>query len=402
MSEVHSLVLKFVTKIALDKNPYLETAHLINSMIQPPVVSQWNLWTVRCITVGFAILFCQATNLLYLRITTNRFYFFKINKLGLINMEVINMNTLGYLIFSGLAFSDRIFREVVWAGYHNQSGQIFLFCTKFLAALFSAWVVWWVCVCHCVLLRWGDSMEDPTRPNTSKARMAAWMMNMCFLALALWVFVPVIWVFFKVNSEYIMIANVGDATIRKLLRSASSYSPATYTQVRLLLELIPLQKNIPHLIKLGHYIRYGLVFYFISVLSLILTWIPFLIVSNRKTVVEAKFELQESSVGLSQKVDDAYNYMRQQGKLVAWHTTVVFITSAAHLPGLLCALSFTSHFFYLDPLWWASLEIGLELPIAILGNISLFLLYLLVSRQPPAHPVTETEGSAYPEKKTDS
>ncbi|KAG0142253.1 hypothetical protein CROQUDRAFT_243033 [Cronartium quercuum f. sp. fusiforme G11] len=198
-----------------------------------------------------------------------------------------------------------------------------------------------------------------------------------------------------------MIAKIGDATIRKLLRSASSYSPATYTKARLLLELVPLQKNIPHLIKLGHYVRCGLIFYLVSVLSLILIWIPFLVISNRKTVVETKFGLQESPVGLSQKVDNAYNYMRQQGKLVAWHTTVVFITSAAHIPGLVCALSFTSRFFYMDTLWWASLEIGLELPISIMGNISLFLLYLLASRQPPVHPVAELESCAYPDKKTD-
>ncbi|KAG0141710.1 hypothetical protein CROQUDRAFT_663433, partial [Cronartium quercuum f. sp. fusiforme G11] len=364
----------------------------------PPGVAQWALWLMRCMTIGFAILFCQAANLLYLRIKTNRFYFLKINRLGLINMEVINMNTLGYLIYSGLAIADRIFREIVLAGHHNQSGQIFLFCIKFLVALVGAWLVWWVCVCHCVLLKWGDSMGDPTRPKTSKARIAAWMVNMCALALALWPFVPLIWAFSIMNSQYIMIANVGDATIRKLLRSASSYSPATYTKVPLLLELIPLEENIPHLIKLGYYIRYGLVLYLISVLLLSLTWIPFLVISNRKTVVEAKFELQESPFGTSQKVDEEYTFMQQRGKLVAWHTTIVFITFLANCPGLIFALSFTSHSFYLDPLWWASLEIGLELPFSILGNISLFLLYLLASRKPPCQPVEEIEYPAYPDK----
>ncbi|KAG0142252.1 hypothetical protein CROQUDRAFT_242952 [Cronartium quercuum f. sp. fusiforme G11] len=113
-------------------------------------------------------------------------------------------------------------------------------------------------------------------------------------------------------------------------------------------------EGMPHLDELGRCIRYGILFYLISVLILILLF--------------------------------------QTGRLFSKPS----LNYKNHLLGFL-----QSRFFYMDTLWWASLEVGLELPISILGNISLFLLYLLVSRQPPVHPVAETESSAYPDKSTD-
>ncbi|KAG0146967.1 hypothetical protein CROQUDRAFT_495234 [Cronartium quercuum f. sp. fusiforme G11] len=89
--------------------------------------------------VAFVILLLQAVHILYLRIKAHRFYVFRLNTLGLIKIEIINISTCGYLIYCVLTITDRIFREVVWAGFHDQSRQIVLFGTKFIVLLACGW-----------------------------------------------------------------------------------------------------------------------------------------------------------------------------------------------------------------------------------------------------------------------
>ncbi|KAG0146966.1 hypothetical protein CROQUDRAFT_495162 [Cronartium quercuum f. sp. fusiforme G11] len=182
-----------------------------------------------------------------------------------------------------------------------------------------------------------------------------------------WPIVPVLWAFLNINAQYIMISDIVTPIREEMLRLAPSYSPSTYTQLQLLSRLITFTNISPHVINLGRSVWQGLTVYLVSLVILCVVWIPFLVSSHRENKVQSD-KIERVSRAPRRGSDVSY-LMKQQLDIVRRHTVLVYIIVVLHVPALACALSFQSQVFFADPLWWASIELGLDLPFSLLGNL---------------------------------
>ncbi|POW03924.1 hypothetical protein PSTT_10730 [Puccinia striiformis] len=100
MADPAQEMIQFVTSLPLSTNPYVALAVNIkeSTRIAKPVL--WGLVFRRIFALQFCILCCQAMAVLWLRKKANKLHFFRVNKLGLIHVEVLNEIVVLMLVFS--------------------------------------------------------------------------------------------------------------------------------------------------------------------------------------------------------------------------------------------------------------------------------------------------------------
>ncbi|KAG0140956.1 hypothetical protein CROQUDRAFT_52482 [Cronartium quercuum f. sp. fusiforme G11] len=182
-------------------------------------------------------MFCQAACLLYLQVKTRRFYLFKSNELGLVQVNCSNMCGLNFFVYSALAVVDlasKDFKEVIGRPY--RSWQIFLFGTRFIVALDTTWSFFWVCVVHCATIKCRSPVSGTPLGRSLIPRSISYAMNISVILAVVW---PIGELYSKVVKKISIVTNL-------LKTSASSYCLDTYITSDLWIKFIPASSVLVH------------------------------------------------------------------------------------------------------------------------------------------------------------
>ncbi|KAH9451302.1 hypothetical protein MJO28_009183 [Puccinia striiformis f. sp. tritici] len=146
MADPAQEMIQFVTSLPLSTNPYVALAVNIkeSTRIAKPVL--WGLVFRRIFALQFCILCCQAMAVLWLRKKANKLHFFRVNKLGLIHVEVLNEIVVLMLVFSVLAVIDLVTQEFVEQGSLVFSKKLILRTCKFPIAANVCWCMFIICL----------------------------------------------------------------------------------------------------------------------------------------------------------------------------------------------------------------------------------------------------------------
>ncbi|KAI9625740.1 hypothetical protein KEM48_010693 [Puccinia striiformis f. sp. tritici PST-130] len=141
MADPAQEMIQFVTSLPLSTNPYVALAVNIkeSTRIAKPV-----LWVL-----SFAgSLLCNSASMavLWLRKKANKLHFFRVNKLGLIHVEVLNEIVVLMLVFSVLAVIDLVTQEFVEQGSLVFSKKLILRTCKFPIAANVCWCMFIICL----------------------------------------------------------------------------------------------------------------------------------------------------------------------------------------------------------------------------------------------------------------
>jgi len=377
---VEAVLLKFVDTIPPSKNPYLETAKYIEKLTMPPPVNPLVKWLKRCILLSSFIMLCQASHLLYRRLKAGKSQFFGLNTLGLIKIDFINFSCAAAFVYSSVTVSDLIFREFVEAGYHDQSSQLIIFGGKFVILVIESWVLWWGCLCHCLLTLRRISGKDSNFARPSMASPLTWIINSGFLIMIMWPIVPTLWAWYSTNEEYLKIKRILKPVLQSLRQLAPSHAARTYKEYQILKLIIPVVNAIPHVDSLLSHVRNGFLTYIIADGLLFLAAFAVLILElmcfrDQRASLNLFREKEPVNVPCKHalrpsKAFDSGRY--QQGKIL-W---VAFLFQASHL-GFLFVVTwsyiFTNSKSLFQSNWWAFVELGSHAPGALFGNYCLFL-----------------------------
>ncbi|KAH9823261.1 hypothetical protein DFH28DRAFT_354108 [Melampsora americana] len=274
MSQILERLTNFLSNKPPDLNPFAASASFLDGLFQPASPPSWALHLECVFIVPFGIMLCQSASLIFLRIMSHRFYLFKVNELGLIQVDCSNLCSIGYFTYSALTLVDMISKQLL-VGHRYQAWQIFLFGTKFIVALDTSWgayvlcykgrmlrkkirisdfvivifsiVFLWVCVCHTSSLKWRSSTSQTEFGKTIIPRSVPWALNASVLVARLWPAISIVWIFTIAIQEYSRMDDIVRPVTEALLHSASSYSPDTYNASKLWIILLPSIHALPHL-----------------------------------------------------------------------------------------------------------------------------------------------------------
>ncbi|KAH9810189.1 hypothetical protein DFH28DRAFT_1085734 [Melampsora americana] len=209
-------------------------------------------------------------------------------------------------------------------------------------------------------------------------------MNGLFVFLALWpnvLSVPILLFFVQVNSEYLAIKTALYPIMNQLLRSAAIYSPNTYSQTRLLGEVLPARAALPHLDNIGQCLHIVLILYLISTVLLYVIYLPFiwLLVKglrNFRMEDEKDEEIKCYPDVEADRLRYLNNKFRQQHEAVLQHVVMTYFSTIVYIPVIIWLLIISYQDAYvIKSYWWDVALIGLHGPYAIVTSISLFLLH---------------------------
>ncbi|EGG12408.1 uncharacterized protein MELLADRAFT_101729 [Melampsora larici-populina 98AG31] len=260
---------------------------------------------------------CQSASLMFFRIMSRRFYLFKLNELGLVQVDCSNLCSIGYLIYSVLlslsnlvTLVDMISKQLSAGRY--QTWQIFLFGTKFIVALDASWGFLWVVVCHCATLKWRSPTSQTEFGKTIIPRSVPWALHAAVLGARLW---P------ATIQEYSRMDDIVRPVIEALLNSALTYSPDTYSASKLWMILLPSIHALPHL-----------------------AYIPCLMILLRgmyngpaKPAMKRDEELGASSQTLQRSMSQMNESITPQRDATVLHALVFYTSILVHLPVLIWA-----------------------------------------------------------------
>eukprot|EP00919_Chromeraceae_sp_WS-2016_P068460 GHVR01162149.1.p1 GENE.GHVR01162149.1~~GHVR01162149.1.p1 ORF type:complete len:252 (-),score=-4.28 GHVR01162149.1:43-798(-) len=222
------------------------------------------------------------------------------------------------------------------------------------------------------------------------------MMNGAFVIFVLGPIIPVFWAFCSANEDYIAGKAVLKPVITSLLQMAPTFSPGTYNKLQLMAILIPALQCSPHIDSIMHHARMGLVTYLAVAAILCLLYIPvllltFLGLSDRTAVGKpsihrrSHYDCEEAIKSLQ-----LFEILRKQQRTIALQASLVYAITLSYIPVLIWLLTFSGQKPLFSSSWWAILEIGLQGPMAIMGNVCLFRLHHIKATPSPNNPQEES------------
>ncbi|KAH9817883.1 hypothetical protein DFH28DRAFT_961073 [Melampsora americana] len=352
-------VVEFVLGIPPETNAYQATANYVTVLLQPCPLPTWSYYLDHFFAVIYFMTAFLAFYIIYIRTRTTRFFFFRLNTLGLIWIDRAFHCGSCYVVHSAVAIAEIISRDFVLAGRLNQTCTNLLLGIKGVIVLTSTWGFLWMCICHRAFLQWGPIGISSNRSKHYMPFNLAPIMNACFVFALMWTIVPVTWAFARLTVEYISLDRSSRRVIRQLLDSALTYPPSTNDSLKVLNIMTPLAEAIKHTSRIVHYTRLGSTFYMTNTIILVFIYVPFLILIARD---------------LRHKKDRDLILRRQQEQMLM--QAILHITmSSLTIPILRYMLQFPGDTFVYDPRYWLALRMGLHGPMAVAGFVALFLIY---------------------------
>ncbi|EGG09294.1 uncharacterized protein MELLADRAFT_74406 [Melampsora larici-populina 98AG31] len=137
----NSILLKlidFVTHLDRNGNPYKETALFITNQLRTPL-PKWARYVEWSLGFPLLLILFQSIHLIILRIKRKKFYFFKMNYLGLIRINISVHCSFALAIYSILSIISIALREFVLAGYDVHGWLDAILGAKSLLLLSASW-----------------------------------------------------------------------------------------------------------------------------------------------------------------------------------------------------------------------------------------------------------------------
>lgn len=349
MSEILiTQTLKFVADLGPDDNPYQAMAHYIQHSFEPAYLPSGWIYLEHFIVVGFLIMSCQAFWVLLIRSKTKKFYHIGTNDLGLIQLDRANHCGLCYFLYGFIAFADILCEDLVAAGLLQPPWPSFIRGIKCTFTITCACVILWLSICYCLLTL-----------ATTIPKYLIWALNGFLLVMIFLSPIPILYSWFQSTMQYIRIQDVINPVIRHLLHSAFSYSPTTYSPVKLTKHLIPLMNSLKSFDLLTYYNYCGFVSYLAVCLFVVLIYIPCILTSFERTFRNS--DLREAP--------------RRQHRSVMINTVLEFLIMLLFIILTAYVLSiFSSGDAVHDPRFWLAIRIGMNGVICILGNLAIFII----------------------------
>ncbi|KAH9822674.1 hypothetical protein DFH28DRAFT_1181617 [Melampsora americana] len=240
-SSVESRLLNYLNNLPSDSNPYVKVAKYIRDQLQTCPTPVWARCIDGLIGILFFTLLIQSCKIISTRVKTKKFYLFKLNTLGLIKFDGINHGCVAYSLCS-IAFL-------------------------------------WLCFCHYVAVKFDPLKSQRPGKETLISPIIIWSLNLSFLAMMFGPIIPMYWVSFGIDAQYVYITKHLAPILQQLSDSASTYSPTTYSQLKILKILLPAQDLIPHIFSVEYYFRAALMIYLVdaSIISVLYPIALFLI-----------------------------------------------------------------------------------------------------------------------------
>ncbi|KAH9822671.1 hypothetical protein DFH28DRAFT_949399 [Melampsora americana] len=354
-SSEESRLVNFISNISPEVNPYISTAGYLKNRLKPTAMPLWARLLQGFVGLAFFVLAYRACRIIYIRIKTKKFYFFKLNSLGLIKLDGLNHACVGYVLISTVASLDIVSREIALTGYFDQAWPDFILSIRSTFVSMVSWAFLWLCFCHCAILNF-DPFEGK---NSGQETLISprWVMisNGCFLVMLFWLGVPVIWSSFQTSLRFYRIETTTSLIIDVLKKLAPTYSQSDYDYIQVLSVVAPLQSTSIELDHVIHYLHLTLLLYLIDAVLLCLAYPPVLITTIR-------------SFHKYNKLSDSVKEKNQQ---IYWRGIIAFFTTLAHLPLNIWLLLPKGDDFLFSPTWWTICQLGLNIPIIVGCHITL-------------------------------
>ncbi|KAH9461518.1 hypothetical protein Pst134EA_017819 [Puccinia striiformis f. sp. tritici] len=130
---------RYVLTLPPSVNPYLAVLEKMTELTKVHGPPLWARILRRIITFQFCILIGQCLTVLHMRKKANQLKFFRLNKLGLIRIEVLNEIVLFMLMFSLLCALDLATEELMELGLMPFSYKMVLRLWKFMLTANVFW-----------------------------------------------------------------------------------------------------------------------------------------------------------------------------------------------------------------------------------------------------------------------
>ncbi|KAH9807243.1 hypothetical protein DFH28DRAFT_101536 [Melampsora americana] len=142
-SLMHNVVL-FATTATPEVNPYRTTANYIQNFLQPSRLPSWAIYTKYFIGLGFLLMFCLSSHILFVRSKTKKCYDISLNRMGIIQLDCANHCALCYFSYSIIASAQIFCGHLAAAGHIDQPWPNLLLGIKCSITL--------TCVCNSVVV----------------------------------------------------------------------------------------------------------------------------------------------------------------------------------------------------------------------------------------------------------
>ncbi|PLW20770.1 hypothetical protein PCANC_09312 [Puccinia coronata f. sp. avenae] len=385
MADLTQETIRFVTSLPLSINPYEALAEKVEkgTRIATPVF--WGLVIRRIIACQFFILCGQAIAVLWLRKKANKLHFFRLNKLGLIHVEVLNEIVVLMLVYSALAVSDLVTQEFVELGTLPFHTKLILRTVKFpigagvycieTAMSFSSLRA---------RARAGVSIRLP--PHVRYAANGLLLAALTFpVAILLGTSVPG-------TVSVKRLEEASDEMINLLLKAAPTYQPDTYNYLSLLALIFkPGERIVTETKRFAHYVEIMQIMYLVQHLLIASIYMPTSICAIRglrcqtisKTALQddaaedalpPSYQLQRMTLT---NIDTPEQEMAERIKVrkrLIIHAILMYADTVLYCPPLIYMLTYKGSQFFNDRTWVLVEQLGTHWHTAIIGNIMLALL----------------------------
>lgn len=313
----------------------------------------WTHQVERGITFAYFLIFLQSVYVLYLRVKAKKFYFFKANSLGLLQLDRANHMAICECLYSRASIAEQVCRDRAVSGDLHLGWASFLLGTKYMFASLCIIVFQWLCVSNCAVTEWRSMEAHQSRDRHFMPRIVAWMLHIWLASTIVGIIVPLIWtargLFIECHQINIIVKHV----IHALLNAASTFSPQQFKPADLSVKLLPLNAVSPHAVLLLRYSYIQCNFCLITSAIILVTYTPFLVLTFR-------------SFHKRRALNDQ---LRKQQWQVLTHALIQYKTYFVSIPIMAYMRSLPPDSSENNPKYWIALRIVLGLESSISGVV---------------------------------
>ncbi|KAG0144663.1 hypothetical protein CROQUDRAFT_659730 [Cronartium quercuum f. sp. fusiforme G11] len=368
MVTYQNAIVNFAMNVPTGHNPYIVVAHHLVGLLVPPPIATWARWLQRVVIAGYLVMFIQSCRLTYMGLKRRSYQRVGFDELGIIYIDSITASGIAYTLYASLVITDLILDEVISSGKNAVAVWIIVYGYKFLILYYLGLSFLWTCARHCASLQWKSPRHiGPSFGRSNIPKLAPWIMHLILIVFFFWPIAPVIYQFAAAKNEYNLIKNIVLSVNQELLQSAGSFSPKSYKNYQLLVNLVPLQSVI------GHVAFTPFLFYALQGLY-----------RYRKSEFYYSDTLVMSNQDNNQELRLMANTTQKKRKLVVSRVLLAYTGYLVQGPVMTWQLATARDWFFLDPNWLIGSHLGLHGPQMISGNITLFLLVYTIRMHAPS------------------
>ncbi|KAI7950331.1 hypothetical protein MJO29_009005 [Puccinia striiformis f. sp. tritici] len=222
---------RYVLTLPPSVNPYLAVLEKMTELTKVHGPPLWARILRRIITFQFCILIGQCLTVLHMRKKANQLKFFRLNKLGLIRIEVLNEIVLFMLMFSLLCALDLATEELMELGLMPFSYKMVLRLWKFMLTANVFWLFrmfLWISGIEVAMAF--TSLRARSRAGSS-IRLPPWVRyaaNGSFLAVLTIPTIFVLWYCIRTTLQMKAIEVAIDKIMNGLFQAAPNWRPENY------------------------------------------------------------------------------------------------------------------------------------------------------------------------------